>query len=182
MNQPTEQHQPAKPDATAISYVEHAREINRIADSALKLEARDATSIAAKISLGLSLQAAELAGKAMLRALGHSVKQIQEKHRKHDVLALLRQVERELQESTNQEFIPYHQFLLQTPIINGVIYGSTIAAYLELHFARGSSAFPRSYFYPDEPVFTGPKPIEALFFIVENLIDVAENLAELVEQ
>jgi HEPN domain-containing protein len=182
MNQPTEHRQPEKPDATAVSYVEHAREINHIAGSTLKLEKRDTTAIAAKISLGLSLQAAELAGKAMLRALGHSVEQIRREHRNHDLLTLLGQVERELQGSPNQELIPYHHFLLWTPTIDGTKYGNTIAAYFEFHFARGPSAFPRSYFYPDEPVFTGPVPIQAVFVMVEHLIEVAERVVALVEQ
>lgn len=168
MNQPAKQM-----EATSEHYLEHAREINAIAGSALKLETQDATAVAVKISLGLSLQAAELAGKAMLRALGHSVEQIRHQHRKHDLLTLMRQVERELQESQIEALSPYHHFLLWTPIIDGVEFGNTIAAYFDLHFARGVSAFPRSYFYPDESVFTGPMPIQSLFVIVEHLIQVA---------
>lgn len=177
MNQPLKQLA-----ATADRYLEHAREINAIAGSALKLETRDATAVSAKISLGLSLQAAELAGKAMLRALGHSVEQIRCQHRNHDLLTLLRQVERELQENRIEALSPYHHFLLWTPTIDGVKFGNTVAAYFELHFARGASAYPRSYFYPDESVFTGPMPIQAIFVMVEHLIEVAGSVVAVIEQ
>ena len=177
MNQPAEQM-----EATSEHYLEHAREINTIAGLALKLETRDATAAAAKISLGLSLQAAELAGKAMLRALGHSVEQIGRQHRNHDLLTLLRQVEQELRGSKIEALSPYHHFLLWTPIIDGVKFENTIAAYFDLHFSRGASALPRSYFYPDEPVFTSPVPIQSLFVIVEHLIQVASNVLAAVEQ
>ena len=43
-------------------YVDHAEEINDLARHALRLETHDATYLARKISLGLSLQAIELAG------------------------------------------------------------------------------------------------------------------------
>jgi len=84
MNQPAEQI-----EATSQRYIEHAAEINKIPGNTLRLETRDADPIAAKVSLGLSLQAAELAGKAMLRALGHSVDSITREHRNHDLLTLL---------------------------------------------------------------------------------------------
>ena len=141
------------------------------------METRDVVSgLAAKVALGLSLQAAELAGKAMLRALGHSAKQIRQKHRNHHLLPLLRQVERELGEHPNQDLSPYHHFLGSTPTIDGQKCGNTIAAYFESHFARGASAHPRSYFYPDEPVFTGPRPIHAVYVMVEHMIGVARNV------
>ena len=50
--------------ATAQDYIDHASEINRLAGEALRLETRDATFIARKVSIGLSLQAMELVGKA----------------------------------------------------------------------------------------------------------------------
>lgn len=168
--------------ATPQNYLEHAREINKIAGSALKLETQNTTRVAAKVSLGLSLQAAELAGKAMLRALGHSVKQIRRQHSNHNLFTLLKQVERELQGSQILALSPHHHFLLWTPIINGVKFENTIAAYFDLHFARGASAAPRSYFYPDELVFTGPVPIESLFVMVEHLIRVASNVVTILEQ
>ncbi len=50
--------------ATAQDYIDHASEINRLAGETLRLETRDATFIARKVSIGLSLQAMELVGKA----------------------------------------------------------------------------------------------------------------------
>lgn len=165
-------------DASPQRYVEHAVEINTIAGNVLRLETRDAKPIAAKISLGLSLQAAELAGKAMLRALGHAVEQIRRDHRNHDLLTLLKQVEAELQAHPNKGLGQFHHFLLWTPTIDGSQFRNTIAAYFQTHFARGPSAYPRSYFYPDEPVFTGPVPIQALYVMVEHIIEVARNVVD----
>lgn len=65
----------------AERYLEHAREMNEAARLTLRLDTRDATSVQAKISLGLSLQAAELAGKGMLRAMGVSPGQIRSEHK-----------------------------------------------------------------------------------------------------
>jgi len=177
MNQPVEQM-----EATSAQYLEHAREINAIAGSALKLETRDASTVAAKVSLGLSLQAAELAGKAILRTLGCSVKQIRKKHPTHDLLKLLTHVEHELQGSRIEALSPYHHFLLWSPTIDGVKLGNSIVAYFDLHFAQGASAYSRSYFYPDEAVFTGPVPIQSLYVIVEYLIQVAGNVLAVTEQ
>lgn len=167
----------------ATSYLEHAREINTIAGSALRLETRDATALAAKISIGLSLQAAELAGKAILRALGHSVENIRKQHRNHDLLTLLRQAQAELQQRPEESLAPYRRFLLWAPIIDGKEMGNTIAAYFKCHFERGASAFPRNYFYPDVPVFTGPtKPIHAIYVMVQHIIEVAENVIGAIEK
>lgn len=89
--------------ATAKDYIEHAKEINSIARTTLRVDTRDSTWLAAKISLGLSLQAGELAGKAILRSLGHSVEQIKKEHAKHDLLTLLRQAEKELRARPEDE-------------------------------------------------------------------------------
>ena len=171
-----------KTEATAEDYLEHAQEINAIAGKALQIEKKNAMAISAKISIGLSLQAAELAGKGMLRSLSYSVAQICQEHRHHDILKLLKKVEYELQQRPEEKFIAYHHFLLWTPIIDGTEYGNTIAAYFDLHFSEGDSAFPRSYFYPDKLVFTGAIPIHAIFVIVEYIIEVAEKVVALVKQ
>ena len=176
MNQPAEQI-----EATSQRYIEHAAEINKIAGNTLRLETRDADPIAAKVSLGLSLQAAELAGKAMLRALGHSVDSITREHRNHDLLTLLMQVETELQACASPELGQFHHLLLWTPTIDGRVFGNTIAAYFQAHFARGPSAYPRSYFYPDKPVFTGPVPIQALYVMVEHIIEIARSVVHILE-
>lgn len=166
---------------TANMYLEHAREINTIAGTTLQLENRNATAIAAKISIGLSLQAAELAGKAILRVLGHSVEDIRQQYRNHDLLTLLRQTQTELQQRPEENLKPYRHFLLWTPTIDGTRMGNTIAAYFEDHFARGASAFPRSYFYPDVEVFTGPVPIHAIHVMVQHIIEVAEKVVEILK-
>ena len=181
MNSSNTSEEAAAIDATAASYVEHAREINAIARTTLRLDTRDATSLAGKISLGLSLQAGELAGKGILRSLGHSVEQIRKQHKQHDLLTLLRQAEKELRARPEKEFAPYHHFLLWTPEIDGTQFGTTVGRYLEDHFSRGPSARPRSYFYPDEPVFTGPVPIQALLIMIGHLIDMAEKVVALTE-
>lgn len=165
-------------EATPACYLMHAREINSIAKDALRLETRDASQVAAKVSLGLSLQAAELAGKGMLRSLGHSASDIRRVYRNHDLLTLLRQVENELRKNSNQGLKRFHHFLLWSPTIDQVEYGNTVVSYLELHFARGASAWPRNYFYPDQAVFTGPKPVQALYVMVEYIIEVAQGVSD----
>jgi hypothetical protein len=187
MNQPNKlyQHEDSfdTTAASAANYLKHAREINHIAGNTLKFKTREPIgAITAKISLGLSLQAAELAGKAILRALGHPVKKIINDHKKHAVDTLLKQVERELRKSSNEKLTPYHDFLLWKPTIDRVQFETTIADYFERHFAKGPSAFPRNYLYPDFPIFTGPNPIQALFFMVEHLIEVAERIVTLTEE
>lgn len=177
MNRPAEEM-----EATPRDYLEHATEVNAIAAQALRLQTRDARPIAAKISLGLSLQAAELAGKAMLRALGHTVDQIRRDHGRHDLLTLLRLVETQLQAHPNEGLSPFHHFLLWTPTIDDQRFGNTIAAYFELHFAHGPAAYPQSYFYPDEPVFPGPDPIQALYVMVEHIVEVARNVVDTLQQ
>ncbi|MGH8504164.1 MAG: hypothetical protein ACREVE_17245 [Gammaproteobacteria bacterium] len=172
--------------ATAKDYLTLAREMNAIAGKTLKLETRDAEPIAGKISLGLSLQAAELAGKSVLRTLGHSVEDIKQKYRNHKLLTLLRDVEQEIRGRPEEKFRRYHHFLSWAPTIDGMKYWTTVGAYFELHFARGPTAYPRSYFYPDdypdEGGFTRPEPIQVVFFLVEYLIETAENLVALTEQ
>lgn len=167
--------------ARAADYLSHAREVNAVARTTLALDGRDATPLAAKISIGLSLQAAELAGKAMLRVLGHSVDDIRRQHRKHNLLALLRQVQAELQQRPEEALRSHSHFLLWAPTIDGNQFGSTIAAYFEMHFARGPSASPRSYFYPDEQTFAAPVPIHAIYVMVEHIIEAAEAVIEAID-
>ncbi|MEX2382053.1 MAG: hypothetical protein WD490_06705 [Opitutales bacterium] len=61
-------------------------------------------------------------------------------------------------------------------MIDSTEYGTTIGKYLSEHFARGPSANPRNYFYPDVPVFTGPVPIHALLVMVEDIITVSQEV------
>lgn len=158
------------------AYIEHAKEMNTIARSALRIDTRDATYVAKKISLGLSLQAAELAGKGILRALGNSSKKIRSEHDNHEVLPLLRDAEQQLNRRGEDALKPFQHFLLWTPTIDGQQLGTTIAAYMEEHVARGASAKPRNYFYPDTPTFAGPKPIQALAVMVDHIIEVADGV------
>lgn len=162
-------------------YVEHAEEINKLARHALRLESRDATYIAKKISLGLSLQAIELAGKGILFSLGKSTAEIRRDHNKHKLPKLLQAAEDVLQARPEEEFRKFHHFTLWVPTIDGVEFGTTVAAYFQAHFSRGASAEPRSYFYPDKAVFTGPKPIQAICIIADYLIEIAAEVESLVE-
>ncbi len=107
-------------EASAEDYLEHAKEVNAIAGTALHMGRKDVFTLSKKISLGLSLQAVELVGKGMLRALGHSVQQIRQQHGKHDLLTLLKHVELELQQRPEPELVTYHHFLLWTPTIDGI--------------------------------------------------------------
>lgn len=158
-------------EPSAKDYLELAVEMNKLARVALRLDTRDATIPEAKISIGLSLQAAELTGKGMLRCLGYSATNIRQSYRKHEeLLTLLQKVEVELSKSQQPLFQEHWDFLMWAPVIDGNEY-TTIDLYLEMHFSKGASARPRSYFYPDEQVFTGPVPIQAVYLMVEHLID-----------
>jgi hypothetical protein len=58
-------------EASAQDYLDHARVINDLARHALeKALAVEKSTLDLKVSMGLSLQAAELAGKSMLRSMG----------------------------------------------------------------------------------------------------------------
>jgi hypothetical protein len=161
--------------------VEHAEGINDLAKHALRLETRDATYLARKISLGLSLQAIELAGKGILFSLGETTPEIRRKHKWHKLPDLLRAAESALQARTEEAFRKHDHFTLWAPTIDGVEFATTVAAYLEKHFSRGASAKPRNYFYPDKPVYTGPQPIHAIWVIADHLIQVAAEIESLVE-
>lgn len=165
----------------AACYVEHAKEINDLARRSLCLEARNATFLAKKISLGLSLQAIELAGKGILFYLGESIDDIRKNHKNHALPVLLKSAESLLQQKTESVFRKYDHFTLWSPTIDGVKFNTTISAYLSQHFSKGASARPRSYFYPDEPVFTGPAPIQAVYIMADHLIEVASEIRDLVE-
>lgn len=169
-------------EASAFDYVEHAIRINNVARTLLRLESRDADWLAGKISLGLSLQSVELVGKGMLRALGCSVEDIRSRHGKHNLIALLRQVEKKLQRRPESSLSQYHHFLTRTPNIDGRRFGTTIGTYFKQHFAAGPSARPRSYFYPDVAVFTGPVPIHALLVMADDIIVIGQDVLSIVVQ
>lgn len=163
--------------ATAQEYIDHASEINRLAGEALRLDTRDATFIARKISIGLSLQAMELVGKAILTSLGVGAADIRSVHNRHDVLAILSDAENRLSAQPDEALRTYERFTLWAPTIEGVQFNTTIRGYMEEHFNRGVTAKPRNYFYPDEPTFTGPQPIQAIFVMAERLIEVAKQIS-----
>ena len=165
----------------ARDYWEHAVAINKIAGNAINPEAAS-VAIAHKASIGLSFQSIELAGKAILRALGWPVQEIKSEYRNHRLLELLRAADRELIAHPNQSLKPYHRFLLETLEIRGQKYGNTVASYLEKHFAQGNPARPRNYFYPDEGAFTGPVPIDAIYFIADYLNCVASDIIDVLEK
>jgi len=162
-------------------YIEHAEEINELAKHALRLESRDATYLATKISLGLSLQAIELAGKGILFALGQTKEEIRSAHKLHNLPVLLRAAENALQARPEEAFRMYHHFTLWSPTIDGIRFYTTVAAYLDEHFSRGASAESRNYFYPDNLLFTGPRPIQAIAVMADHLIQVAAEIESLAQ-
>lgn len=164
---------------TAPDYLTHARATNSVAKRALRLDTENVPVMEAKISIGLSLQAAELAGKAILRALGYSPLSIRKRHREHDVLLLLKEAQQQvaLRSSAVHEFAGHRRFLPRAVVIDGQPFGGTILEYLEKHFGQGDQALPRSYFYPDFEKFTGPDPIQGLCYMIDDVIGEAEAIA-----
>ena len=122
-------------DPTSAEYVELARTINAIASDALKLKSRpkDLENARAKVAIGLSLQAAELLGKGMLRALGATHAEIR-KHARHNLIELYDEVEKRI--VSNPKARKFQRFLLSTPVIDGRRFGSTTRKYLADHFAH----------------------------------------------
>src|ERR1700679_234267 len=100
--------QPDEP--TPKRYINHAREINRLAGKALRIKSRkEIPNIRAKVAMGLSFQAAELAGKGMLRAFGLSAKEIIQAHRQHDLLELYDDIEKRIR--NDQRLFEFRRFL-----------------------------------------------------------------------
>lgn len=163
---------------TAARYVELATVANESAGRVLRLDTQDASALESKISIGLSLQAAELAGKGILRALGMSPSDIRTVHRRHNLMVLLESVEVRVEEHENRAVRLYGRFLDWRPIINDQEYACTVREYFEEHFQRGPSAFPRNYFYPDYETFAGPNPIQAIYVMVGHIIGCSSQIME----
>lgn len=165
-------------EASAQDYLDHARVINNLAYHALeKALAIGKSTLDLKVSMGLSLQAAELAGKSMLRSLGISVEEIRKEHRSHNLPQLLNAVDELFESDTTGRFDKLIGFRCETLTVDGQQFGTTIGKYLDRHFKAGPSAMPRSYFYPDEFHFSGPNDPKALFVLAENLITIAADAA-----
>lgn len=165
-------------EACAQDYLDHARAINDLARYALeKAIAVGKSTLDLKVSIGLSLQAGELAGKSMLRSVGIPVEEIRKKHRDHKLPELLCAVDSLFASDANRRFEGLIGLQCQKLSIDGRQYGTTIGAYLDKHFKAGPSAMPRSYFYPDEITFIVPVPPNSLFELVEVLIGAASEAA-----
>lgn len=160
---------------TAFDYIEEARIFNRAAHYLLKIEYRNASPSEAKISIGLSLHAAELAGKSMLVALGTPPETVAKDHKKHRLIDLLEACEEAIEGCPN--VTANRNFMEQRVTIQGSTFKNTIASYLAEHFSRGQPAYARNYFYPDLQTFTFPSPIQATHALAEQLILIAEEVA-----
>ena len=163
-------------DPQPSAYFEHARVINEAARLLLRLDTRDTTSLHAKISIGLSLQATELAGKGILRALGDDSTAIRKTHSQHNIVHLLQTVDKRIRDHQNPKLRTSCDFMRWQPEINGVQFGTTIGQYFTSHFAHGPISHPRNYFYPDHAAFSGPEPIHAIHLMVEYIISCGEAL------
>ncbi|WP_420426937.1 hypothetical protein [Algiphilus sp.] len=161
-------------------YLEHAVVVNEAAGRALRLETRDASALQAKVSIGLSLQAAELAGKCFLRMMGDSSETIRRNYRGHNTTKLLKDVADRIEAHENDMFRLHGRYWRWQLLVDGVEYGTTIGEYFEHHFARGPSGYPRNYFYPDEETFAGPQPIQSLYVMVEKILDCTRRTMEAV--
>ena len=162
-------------------YLWFAEDVNRSAGFLLETTNGTLNSSSAAISIGLSLHAIELCGKAMLRSLGHLSQDIRKRHKGHKLLELLAEVEREISNHPDPRVREFRGFLLHAPTIDGQEFGSTIAGYLKKHFNQGETAYPRNYLYPDNENFTGPRPISAIHMMAEYLIQKAMDFAAVLE-
>ncbi len=162
--------------STAQRFIEHAETVNETAALALRLETRDATAIQAKISFGLSLQAAELASKAILICTGLTPDEARARHRRHDVYQMLLEADERIKGHPNRAIKLYGKFLTWVPIVDGIEFATSLGEYFEQHFSHGATALPRNYFYPDLEQFAGPEPPQALHVMVEHLIECASQV------
>lgn len=163
-------------ESSPQDYVDHARVINDLARCAMgKALVEGKSTLHMKVSIGLSLQAAELAGKSMLRSVGVSVEEIRRRHPSHKLPPLLDEVDSLFEADPAGRFEDLIGFQCHTVTVAGREYGTTIGKYIDEHFAAGPTAMPRSYFYPDEMKFSGPVPPQALLVMVDKLIQVASE-------
>jgi hypothetical protein len=116
--------------ATAQDYLNLARATNDIAGATLglgrPLAERETDGRKGKVSLGLSLQAAELAGKGMLVALGVSPRRVRKNFGNHNLMKLLLAVEKKLSASPNPKHNELKNFMLWAPVIDGVQFGPAL--------------------------------------------------------
>ena len=166
-------------EPTPHDYIMCAKEGNRIAYSLLDTlkippeDWKDEEDIRLQYSLGLSFHAAELAGKAMLRSLNISHKQILADHKRHNLVELLESVRKEAHNKGNKAYQLITHFNCSPIEIEGKAYGNTIGNFFDMCLP---TAQPRSYLYPDSLSFQCPNPPNALSVIVTKLIEVAEQL------
>jgi hypothetical protein len=160
---------------TAMDYLNHARQVNAAAWRTFDVRDGKVTGLSAKVSIGLSLQALELAGKGILLGLGETRGNIRSKYSDHNVRRLLEEAQKKLQSKLGSEDL-LANFLNHKLEIDGRRYANTVGHYLQLHYCKGASAFPRSYFYPDHRTFACPKPIQATYFVAEKVINIAEQV------
>jgi|GEM_PF-3054073 len=166
---------PEMPAVTCVDYLDMARAMNQVARDTLRIKTQDATALAAKIAIGLALQAARLAGEGILVYLGWPVEDLR-KCRNHDLLTILHQAETAIQESGDPSLNPFAHFTLVSPIVNGKKLGGSIAGYLQTHLAQGAPAAPENYLNADEPTFSRPVPIHAACEMADQLIEAASKV------
>lgn len=157
-------------------YIWYAEESNRAAKFLLQKDNKELKNTSLSISFGLSLHAIELCGKSMLRALGSSPSEIKNEHSKHKLLALLENIEEKISSHPETKVQEFKEFLLSNLTVGTQEFGQ-IALYLKRHFNCGVTAYPRSYLYPDNEVFTGPELIFGIHAIAEHMIKKATELA-----
>ncbi|HNX95749.1 MAG TPA: hypothetical protein PKL14_11365 [Holophaga sp.] len=157
-----------------------ARSMNLIAGQLLKLDLpidqRETDPDKGKISLGLSLQASELAAKSILSTIEWSRSKIRKHFSDHDLYKLLNAVESEIQKSNSPKSFIYRNFLLQCVEVDNVKSENTIGHFLSRHFSHPNSSH-RNYFYSDCTTFLAPKPFNAIHAIADKLIHIAQDLA-----
>ena len=158
-------------------YLWFAEEVNRSAGFLLQTTNGTLNTSALAVSIGLSLHAIELTGKAMLRSLGHLSKEIRKTHKEHKLLDLLADIERKISIHPDPGVREFSGFLLHAPTIDGQEFGSTIAGYLKKHFSQGKIAYSRNYLYPDNERFTSPRPISGIHVMADHLIEKAWDFA-----
>jgi hypothetical protein len=163
-------------EPSAYDYIESAKEANRISGTLLpsrfgSLNAEE--EIRLQYSLGLTFHAAELAGKAILRSLNIPQEQIRKEHGKHKLDKLWKSIWEETREKSTECYELFTGFCCTSIEIEGQTYGTTNGMLLDDFLPIVE---PRNYLYPDSRSFNCPNPLNTLFIVVSNLIEVAEKI------
>lgn len=134
------------------------------------------------VTIGLFLQAIELAGKSILRATGLTAKEIRDRHRWHGIFNLIRDVQRQIIGTNNPELERFHDIKDHKIQIFAYGFSGSVGELTEKLAESKEAGKPRNYFYPDHHEFSAFDPPwlnRAVERMVDKLIRDASEIARI---